>query len=74
MYAVKGNREVKIVDIQKNDYLQEGYTILDDNFKVIEEPSDATINLAEHKKIIAQKDAKIAELEKKLLEATKKTK
>lgn len=74
MYAVKGNKEVKIIDIQKDEYLNEGYKILDDNFKVIEEPSNATISLSEHKRIIALKDKKITELEKKLTDLTKKIK
>lgn len=38
MIAIKENKEVKILDIQKEKYVELGYTILDDNLKVIEKP------------------------------------
>ena len=55
MIAVNGNKEVKIVDIQKDEYLEKGYTILDDKLKVIAKPFDKSEN-------------KIADLEKKIKE------
>ena len=58
MIAVKGNKEVKIVDIQKNEYLKLGYTILDEKLKVIAKPFDKSENKAE-------------ELEKKIKELAK---
>lgn len=74
MYAIKGNKEVKIVDIQKDGYLEDGYTILDDNFKIVERPISATISYSEHEKVVAEKDKKIKELEKKIAELTKSAK
>lgn len=53
MIAVKENKEVKIVDIQKDEYLEAGYTILDDKLKVIAKPFDKS-------------EKKVADLEKKV--------
>lgn len=39
MIAVKGNKEIKILDIQKKEYLEKGYKILDKDLKVIANPS-----------------------------------
>ncbi len=39
MIAVKGNKEIKILEMQKKDYLEKGYTILDEDLKVIASPS-----------------------------------
>lgn len=72
MYAVKGNKEVKIVDIQKEEYLADGFTILDDSLKVVATPTNGTITIAEHNKVLAEKDKKIKELEAKLKEISKK--
>lgn len=58
MLAVKGNKEVKILDMQKKEYLELGYTILDDKLKVVASPSK-------------EKEAKVAELEKKVKDLTK---
>ena len=58
MIAVKGNKEVKIVDIQKEEYLEAGYTILDDKLKVIAKPFD-------------ESEKKVADLEKKVKESLK---
>lgn len=71
MYAIKGNKEVKIVDIQKDGYLKDGYTIYDDNFKIVERPTSATISYAEYEKIVAEKDKKIKELEDKIKKLSK---
>lgn len=74
MYAVKGNKEVKILDINKDEYLKAGYTILDEKFKVVERPANATINANEYDKIVAEKDKKIKELEEKVKELEEKIK
>ena len=58
MIAVKGNKEVKIVDIQKEEYLEAGYTIIDDKLKVIAKPFD-------------ESEKKVADLEKKVKESLK---
>lgn len=68
MFAVKGNREVKILDIEKDKYVENGYKILNDKFKVIAQPSNATVSLTEHNKALAEKDKIIAKLNKKLKE------
>jgi hypothetical protein len=39
MIAVKGNKEIKILEMQKENYLEKGYTILDKDLKVIASPS-----------------------------------
>ena len=66
MFAIKGNKEVKIIDIEKDIYVENGYKILDDNFKVVAQPSNATISILEYNKALAEKDAIIEELNKKL--------
>ena len=59
MIAVKKNEEVKILDIQKDEYIEKGYTILDDKMKVVAKP----FNKEEEK--IKQLEKKVADLEKK---------
>lgn len=39
MIAVKGNKEIKILEMQKDFYLEKGYVILDKDLKVIASPS-----------------------------------
>lgn len=39
MIAVKGNKEIKILEMQKESYLEKGYTILDKDLKLIATPS-----------------------------------
>ena len=75
MIAVKENKEVKIVDIQKDEYLEAGYTLLDDKLKVIAKP------LKKKKKKVAELEKENdalkkekAELEKKVAELEKKVK
>ncbi len=58
MIAVKKNEEVKILDMQKNEYLEKGYTIYDDKMKVIAKP-------------VGKEDAKIKQLEKQVADLTK---
>lgn len=81
MLAIKGNKEVKILDMQKKEYLELGYTILDDKLKVVASPNkekETKVNDLEKKvkdltkaneELITEKEgleAKIAELEKKV--------
>lgn len=68
MFAVKGNKEVKILDIEKDKYVENGYKILDDKMNVIAQPSNATISISEYNKALAEKDAIIEKLNKKLKE------
>ena len=58
MIAIKENKEVKIVDIQKEEYLEAGYTILDDKLKIIAKPFDKS-------------EKKVADLEKKIKDIEK---
>ena len=53
MLAIKGNKEVKILDMQRKEYLELGYTILDDKLKVVASPNK-------------EKETKVNELEKKV--------
>lgn len=39
MIAVKANKEIKILEMQKETYLEKGYKILDKDLKVIATPS-----------------------------------
>ena len=39
MIAIKGNKEIKILEMQKDVYLEKGYTILDKDLKVVASPS-----------------------------------
>ena len=58
MVAVKKNEEVKILDMQKNEYLEKGYTIYDDKMKIVAKPA-------------GKEDAKIKQLEKQVADLTK---
>ena len=58
MLAIKGNKEVKILDMQRKEYLELGYTILDDKLKVVASPNK-------------EKETKVNELEKKVKDLTK---
>lgn len=70
MLAVKGNKEVKIIEIQKEDYLERGYKILDDKLNVIANPSTKDEKIDDLEKENKELKAKI----KKLEEAIKKSK
>ena len=66
MFAIKGNKEVKILEVQKDEYIKKGYTILNDKLETIERPQNQLENIkAENealKKIYAliQKKEKIS--------------
>lgn len=70
MIAVKKNEEVKILDMQKDEYIEKGYTILDDKMKVIAKPFDK--NKSKIRKLEQENEELKAEI-KKLKETKKKT-
>lgn len=70
MIAVKKNEEVKILDMQKDEYIEKGYTILDDKMKVIAKPFDK--NESKIRKLEQENEELKAEI-KKLKETNKKT-
>lgn len=75
MIAVKENKEVKIVDIQKDEYLEAGYTILNDKLKVIAKPFDKSEKkVADLEKENDALKKEKAELEKKVADLEKKVK
>lgn len=68
MIAVKGNKEIKILEMQKEDYLEKGYKILDKDLKVIASPStkeEKIRNLEEENKELKTKLAKFEGKSKK---------
>ena len=70
MIAVKKNEEVKILDMQKDEYIEKGYTILDDKMKVIAKPFDK--NKSKIRQLEQENEELKAEI-KKLKETNKKT-
>lgn len=74
MIAVKGNKEVKILEMQKEAYLEKGYKILDEDLKVIASPStkEEKINRLEEENKKLEK--KVKDLEKKIKELDKQEK
>ena len=58
MYAVKGNREYKIDEVEKDTYLSNGYSIYSDELELMEAPGDCTSEVeklkAETKKLKAE--------------------
>lgn len=77
MIAVKGNKEVKILEMQKEEYLEKGYKILDKNLKVVACPSTKEEKADKLEKQVEELKAKIEKLEtenkKVKAEANKKT-
>lgn len=45
MFAIKGNKEVKILEVQKDEYIKKGYTILNDKLETIERPQNQLENI-----------------------------
>ncbi len=66
MKALKANRMITIDPKKQEEYLAAGYTIMDDNEKVIKAPDKDATKVAkevdELKKQLAAKDAEIAKL------------
>ncbi len=68
MIAIKGNKEIKILEMQKKDYLEKGYTILDEDLKVIASPNtkeERIKKLEEENKELKEKLAKFEGRSKK---------
>ena len=70
MIAVKGNKEIKILEMQKENYLERGYTILDEYLKVVASPITKEEKIRQLEKENEELKAEI----KKLKEANKKAK
>lgn len=55
MYAVKGNREYKIDEVEKDTYIANGYSIYSDELELVEAPGDSVSEVeklkAENKKL-----------------------
>lgn len=66
MKAMKGNRITAISERDKDEFLRNGYAILDDDEKIIEQPlsdaADLRRQIESLKEVIAEKDAEIATL------------
>lgn len=65
MIAIKGNKEIKILEMQKNDYLEKGYTILDEDLKVIASPSTKEEKIRQLEKENKELKAKLGKFETK---------
>ena len=63
--AIKGNKIYTISEVEKKTYLEQGFDIYEGD-KLIEHSPLKTIKYNEYLKVVAEKDAKIAELEKEL--------
>lgn len=76
MKALKANRIISIEPKRKDEFLANGYTILDDNEKVIAAPEkDATKvgkELDDAKKQLAKKDEEIARLNAMIVDLQQK--
>lgn len=70
MIAIKGNKEIKILEIQKETYLERGYTILDEELKVVASPSTKEERIKKLEEENKKLKAKLAKSE----EEVKKTK
>ena len=54
MLAIKGNKEVSIIEREKDDYVARGYNIYDENLKLIASAKEDTIEMSKYKKIKAE--------------------
>ncbi len=63
MIAIKGNKEIKILEMQKKDYLEKGYTILDEDLKVIASPSTKEERIKKLEEENKELKAKLAKFE-----------
>lgn len=75
MKALKANKMFTISEHERKTYLEDGYTILDDNENVIEAPvKDSDLlgkELSEAKNVIAAKDREIAKLNDMIVKLSK---
>lgn len=74
MFAVKGNKEIKILEMQKDEYKKKGYTILDDSLKVIERPQNLLENVRAENEELKEKIKKIEEDNDKIESIAKENK
>ena len=65
MIAVKGNKEIKILEMQKEDYLEKGYKILDKDLKVVASPSTKEEKMRKLEEENKELKTKLAKLEGK---------
>ncbi len=63
MIAIKENKEIKILEMQKKDYLEKGYTILGENLKVIASPSTKEERIKKLEEENKELKAKLAKFE-----------
>lgn len=56
MKAIKGNKVYTINEINKKDYLSQGYDITDDNGSITEHSPTATVSYADYAKIAAENE------------------
>lgn len=63
MIAIKGNKEIKILEMQKENYLERGYTILDEGLKVVASPSTKEEKIRQLEKENKELKAKLAKFE-----------
>ena len=63
MKAVKANKVYTVDEINKNDYLAQGFDIVDDNFNVIERNPAATVPYREYEKLLIFSEELKAELD-----------
>ena len=77
LYAVKGNKQLKIDEAEKASYLKLGYDIAkveDDGLKIVEVSPAKTVPYAKYEEVVARAKAaekKAANLEKQLAEKGK---
>ena len=64
MIAVKGNKEVKILEMYKEAYLEKGYKILDESLKVIATPSTKEAVISKLQKENEELKTQISKLQK----------
>ncbi|MFW5436352.1 hypothetical protein [Paenibacillus apiarius] len=80
LYAVKGNKQLKIDEAEKTTYLNMGYDIAEvsgDRLDVIAVPPSKSVPYAEYKKLEDENETlkdEIAALQEQLAETGKKTK
>ena len=65
MKAVKANKVYTVDEISKNDYLAQGFDIVDDNFNIIERNPAATVPYREYEKAVTENNELKAEIAKK---------
>lgn len=70
MKATKGNKTYTIDESQKKFYVDGGFDIFDDGGELVTHGRGKTVSYEKYEEALAEKDARIAELEKTLAEKT----